>query len=123
MTILYFEADREDDLRRTGFSKEGRHKNPRIILELLVSLNGYPLTYCIQEGCKYERHAMMPVIEEFVLKYELDGFVVVVDSELMNKQKNTEMEQNGYKYIFGARIRTESKKVTECILSHSWADG
>ncbi len=28
VTTLYFEADREDDLRKTGFSKEGRHKTP-----------------------------------------------------------------------------------------------
>ena len=122
-TTLYFEADREDDLRKTGFSKEGRHKNPQIILGLLVSLNGYPLAYCIHEGNKYEGYTMMPIIEEFVRKYELDEFVVVADSGLMNEQNIAEMEQNGYKYIIGARIRTESKKVTEWILSHSWADG
>jgi transposase len=66
---------------------------------------------------------MMPVIEEFVRKYELDNFVVVADSGLMNEQNIADMEQNGYKYIIGARIRTESKKVTEWILSHSWAEG
>ena len=38
VTTLYFEADYEDDLRKTGFSKEGRHSNPQIILGLLVSL-------------------------------------------------------------------------------------
>ncbi len=123
VTTLYFEADREDDLHKTGFSKEGRHKNPQIILGLLVSLNGYPLAYCIHEGNKYEGHTMMPVIEEFVRKYELDNFVVVADSGLMNEQNIADMEQNGYKYIIGARIRTESKKVTEWILSHSWAEG
>ena len=42
VTTLYFETDRQDDLRKTGFSKEGRHSNPQIILGLLVSLNGYP---------------------------------------------------------------------------------
>ena len=36
VTTLYFEADREDELRKTGFSKEGRHKNPQIILGLGV---------------------------------------------------------------------------------------
>ena len=123
VTTLYFEADREDDLRKTGFSKEGRHKNPQIILGLLVSLNGYPLAYCIHEGNKYEGHTMMPVIEEFVRKYELDDFVVVADSGLMNEQNIAELEQNGYKYIIGARIKTESRKVTEWILSHSWVDG
>ena len=32
VTTLYFEADYEDDLRKTGFSKEGRHSNPQITL-------------------------------------------------------------------------------------------
>lgn len=123
VTTLYFEADREDDLRKTGFSKEGRHKNPQIILGLLVSLNGYPLAYCIHEGNKYEGHTMMPVIEEFVRKYELDDFVVVADSGLMNEQNIADLERNGYKYIIGARIKAESKRVTEWILSHSWVDG
>ena len=50
VTTLYFETDRQDDLRKTGFSKEGRHSNPQIILGLLVSLDGYPLAYCIHEG-------------------------------------------------------------------------
>ena len=40
VTTLYFEADYEDELRKTGFSKEGRHSNPQIILSLLVSLGG-----------------------------------------------------------------------------------
>ncbi len=54
VTTLYFETDREDDLRKTGFSKEGKHSNPQIILGLLVGLDGYPLAYCIHEGNKYE---------------------------------------------------------------------
>lgn len=123
VTTLYFEADREDDLRKTGFSKEGRHKNPQIILGLLVSLNGYPLAYCIHEGNKYEGHTMMPVIEEFVRKYELEDFVVVADSGLMNEQNVADLDRNNYKYIIGARIKTESTRVTEWILSHSWVDG
>lgn len=28
MTTLYFEASDEDDLRKTGFSKDGKHQNP-----------------------------------------------------------------------------------------------
>ena len=43
VTTLYFEADYEDELRKTGFSKEGCHSNPQIILGLLVSLGGIRL--------------------------------------------------------------------------------
>lgn len=32
VTTLYFEVDQEDDLRKTGFSKEGKHQNPQIVL-------------------------------------------------------------------------------------------
>ncbi len=88
-----------------------------------MSLNGYPLAYCIHEGNKYEEHTMMPVIKEFVRKYELEDFVVVADSGLMNEQNVADLERNNYKYIIGARIKTESTRVTEWILSHSWVDG
>ena len=122
VTTVYFEADREDELRKTGFSKEGRHKNPQIILGLLVSSGGYPLAYCIHEGNKYEGHTMLPVIHEFVDKYGLDDFIVVADSGLMNKDNIEELEANGYRYIIGARIKTESKEIKEWILSQPKVD-
>jgi transposase len=45
VTTLYFEIDNEDDLRKTGFSKDGKYQSPQIVLGLLVSKNGYPLAY------------------------------------------------------------------------------
>ena len=117
VTTLYFEIDREDELRKTGFSKEGRHSNPQIIFGLLVSLDGYPLAYCIHEGNKYEGHTMLPVINEFVRKYDLDGFIVVADSGLMTKANIAELERMGYKYIIGARIKNEPEEVKRQILS------
>ena len=122
VTTLYFEADYEDELRKTGFSKEGRHKNPQIILGLLVSTGGYPLAYCIHEGNKYEGHTMLPVVTEFVSKYRLDDFIVVADSGLMNGDNIADLEVNGYKYIIGAKIKNESRKIQEWILGQPKVD-
>ena len=122
VTTLYFEADYEDELRRTGFSKEGRHSNPQIILGLLVSLGGYPLAYCIHEGNKYEGHTMLPTINAFVSKYGIDDFVVVADSGLMNNPNIAELESQGYKYIIGAKIKNESAEIKRWILSQPKAD-
>jgi transposase len=122
VTTLYFETDKEDELRKTGFSKEGRHSNPQIILGLLVSIAGYPLAYCIHEGNKYEGHTMLPVVKEFVQKYQLDDFVVVADSGLMTEQNLVEMEENGYQYIVGSRIKSESKPMKQWILSQPKID-
>lgn len=117
VTTVYFETDHEDELRKTGFSKEGRHSNPQIILGLLVSLDGYPLAYCIHEWNKYEGHTMLPVIEEFVGRYGLENFIVVADSGLMTNANITELERMGHKYIIGARIKIESEVVKRHILS------
>jgi transposase len=122
VTTLYFEADKEDELRKTGFSKEGRHSNPQIILGLLVSLNGYPLAYCIHEGNKYEGHTMLPVIEDFVKKYNLENFIVVADSGLMNSSNIDELEKSGYQYIIGAKIKSENAAIKKLILAQPKID-
>ena len=123
VTTLYFETDHQDELRKTGFSKEGRHSNPQIILGLPVSLDGYPLAYCIHEGNKYEGHTMLPVIREFVSKYRLDDFIVVAGSGLMNSANVSDLEADGCKYIIGSRIRNESEEVKRQILSFGKGEG
>ena len=72
VTTVYFESDNEDELRKTGFSKEGKHQNPQIVLGLLVSRNGYPLAYDVFEGNKFEGHTMLPIIDAFKNKYNLN---------------------------------------------------
>jgi transposase len=116
VTTLYFEIDNEDDLRRTGFSKEGRHQNPQIVLGLLVSIDGYPLAYEIFEGNKFEGHTMLPIIDTFKIKYNLDKLVIIADSGLLSKANIEELQARRYEFILGARIRNESRSIRDKIL-------
>ena len=50
VTTLYFESAREDVLRSPGFSKDGKTTESQIVLGLLVSRDGYPLSYNIFNG-------------------------------------------------------------------------
>ena len=43
VTTLYFETSQEDELRKIGFSKDGKQQHPQIVLGLLVSAGGYPV--------------------------------------------------------------------------------
>jgi len=123
VTTLYFETDITDELRKTGFSKDGKHSQPQVVLGLLVSEGGYPLAYSIHEGNKYEGYTMLPVIEDFTSKFNLSDFVIVADSGLMNKVNITLLEEKNYKYIIGARIKNEGKAVGNWILSQNKVDG
>ena len=85
-------------------------------------MGGYPLAYCVHEGNKYEGHTMLPVVTEFVRKYRLENFIVVADSGLMNGDNIADLETNGYRYIIGAKIKNESRKIQEWILGQPKLD-
>lgn len=123
VTTLYFEVDQEDELRKTGFSKEGKHQNPQIVLGLLVGLEGYPLAYEIFEGNKFEGHTMIPVIEAFRKKYSLPTPIVVADSGLLSKSNIQELRDNGYEFILGARLKASSDKKKEQVLTLKLENG
>ena len=116
VTTLYFEIDNEDELRKTGFSKDGKHQHPQIVLGLLVSVDGYPLAYEIFEGNKFEGHTMLPVIEAFKKKYQLDNLVIIADSGLLSNDNVFELQEQGYSFILGARIKNEKKDIQARIL-------
>jgi len=117
VTTIYFQIDDEDEIRKRGFSKEGRHQNPQIVLGLLVGLEGYPLAYEIHEGNKFEGHTMLPVIDAFKAKYQLDKLIVIADSGLLSSSNVKELQDKGYEFILGARIKNESTAVKQKILS------
>lgn len=123
VTTLYFEIDEEDELRKTGFSKEGKHQNPQIVLGLLVSKDGYPLAYEIFEGNKFEGHTMLPVVDKFKAKYGLDQLVVIADSGLLSNDNIIQLQQKGYEFIIGARIKNEQEKIKQKILSLHLGNG
>lgn len=123
VTTLYFEAEQEDELRKTGFSKDGKHQHPQIVLGLLVSTGGYPLAYEIFAGNAFEGHTMLPVIEAFKTKYHLEKLVVIADAGLMSNDNVTELQAKNYQYIIGARIKNESQIIQRQILSQQLKNG
>jgi transposase len=104
MTTLYFEASDEDDLRKTGFSKDGKHQNPQIYLGLLVGLGGYAIGYDIFEGSIYEGHTLIPFLEKITVKFNLGKPIVVADAGLLSNDNIKALEEKNYEYIIGAKI-------------------
>lgn len=123
MTTLYFEASDEDDLRKTGFSKDGKHQCPQIFIGLLVGRGGYAIGYDIYEGNTYEGHTLIPFLEKMSQKFDLGKPVVIADSGLLSKNNIEALEKSGYEYILGARIKNEAEQVKSQILSAEFIDG
>lgn len=123
VTTLYFEIESEDEIRKTGFSKEGKHQHPQIVLGLLVSVDGYPLAYDIFEGNKFEGHTLLPVIDAFKARYKLQQLVIIADSGLLSRENIEKLQSRGYEYILGARIKNESEEIKKQLWNFAYKNG
>ena len=123
MTTLYFEASEEDELRKTGFSKDGKPHCPQIFLGLLVTTGGNPIGYEIFEGNIFEGHTFIAVLQRMEKRYSLGKPVVIADSGLLSGKNMEALEKDGYQYILGARIKNEPDDVKQRILALDLKDG
>ncbi len=119
MTTLYFEAQDEDDFRRIGFSKDGKFQDPQIMLGLLVGERGYPIGYELFEGNTFEGKTLIPILEKFQKRFNLVKPIIVADSGLLSKANIASLEEKGYQYIIGARIKNDTDEMSRKILELS----
>jgi transposase len=117
MTTLYFEASEEDDYRIPGFNKDGKHQQPQIMIGLLVSSHGYPIGYQIFEGNTSETTTLIPVLETFQKKFNIQKPIIVADAALLSEKNILALQNNGYQYILGARLKNETGQIKERVLN------
>lgn len=119
LTTLYFESEDEDDLRKIGFSKDGKFQRPQIMLGLLVGLNGYPIGYDIFEGNVFEGHTLLPILGSIQKKYGMGKPIVVADAALLSKDNLENLANEKYQFIIGARLKNENAAVKRAILEQA----
>ena len=98
VTTLYFEAEREDDLRKVGYSKE-RRVDPQVIVGLLVDRAGFPLQVGCWEGNKAETTTIVPIVEAFQAAYGIEELVVVADVGMLSAANLAALDEARLRFI------------------------
>ena len=102
VTTLYFEAEREDDLRRVGYSKD-RRVDPQVIVGLLVDRRGFPLRIGCWEGNKAETTTIIPVVEAFQAAHGIEDLIIVADAGMLSAANLKSLHEARLRFIVGAR--------------------
>jgi len=123
MTTLYFEASEEDDYRVPGFSKDGKHQQPQIMIGLLVTNHGYPIGYQIFEGNTSETKTLIPILEAFQKKFNIDKPIIVADAALLSQKNIDALRENKYEYILGGKIKNETEVIKTKIIALEIEEG
>lgn len=102
---MYFEAEKEDDLRKVGYSKE-RRVDPQIVVGLLVDRTGFPLEIGCYEGNPAETHTIVPIVRQVQARHDLDGVetVVAADAGMLSAANLAALDDAGLKFIVGSRV-------------------
>lgn len=117
VTTLYFESSESDDLRQCGFSKDNKFNQPQIVLGLLVSGKGFPVSYQIFEGKKFEGHTLIPVVLKYKQKHRIGKFTVVGDAARISIDNVKALRTAKLNYIVGARAASLSLNTIKTISS------
>ncbi|MCI0447112.1 IS1634 family transposase, partial [bacterium] len=104
VTTLYFESFQSDEIRLSGFSKDNKPQQPQIVVGLLVTQSGFPLTYDVFPGNTFEGKTMLPVIENFLKDHPQAKPVIVADAAMLSEERLAELNEKKLFYIVGARL-------------------
>lgn len=113
VTTLYFETFKEDELRKNGFSKDNKPQQPQIVVALMVSKEGFPISYDVFTGNTFEGHTIMPVIEKFKKDNKVQNFTVVADAAMISSENILNLMKNNINYIVGARLGNIPNKLLD----------
>lgn len=123
VTTLYYEAFDEDDFRKYGFSKDGKHNQPQVVIGLVVTKSGLPLSLNVFEGSTFEGHTMLPSITKLMDRFNLEDIVIVADAAMLSTDNLRLIEEKRLKYIIGARLGNIKNDLFERVVATPKIDG
>ena len=115
VTNFYFETDVQDELRRRGYSKEGRRK-PIVQMGLMMDTMGLPISYKMFPGNTHDSQTLMPTLTTLKKQFNIGRIIAVADKGL-NSGDNiayTAALRDGYIYSKG--IRGSSQKFKDWVV-------
>src|SRR3989344_5720376 len=115
VTTLYFETFKSDSLRKPGFSKDNKPQQPQIVIGLMVTPEGFPVSYEVFAGNTFEGATFLPSILAFKSLHKIEKLTIVADAAMLSLDNIEKLVEHNLTYIVGARLRNISSYLLEII--------
>jgi len=115
ITNYYFEIEKEDELRKKGYSKENR-KSPIVQLGLSMDEDGIPISYELFPGNESEKLHLRPMVSELVRKYDAGKLITVADSAQNTGNNIYYLDQAKQSYVFSQSIAGGSDEFKKYVI-------
>ena len=115
VTTLYFETFKADELRIPGFSKNNKSLQAQIVVALMVTPDGFPVGFEVFLGNTFEGNTIIPVVESFIKKRDIQKFTIVADAAMISNANIESFLAHNINYIVGARLGNITQDLFEQI--------
>jgi transposase len=102
LTSTYFEGAAEEcDKAKRGYSRDHRPDCPQVVLALVVTAEGFPITYEVFDGNTNDAESLDQIVEEVEARHGEIGRVWVFDRGIVSEANLAMLRQRGASYLVG----------------------
>ncbi len=121
VTTLFFASDKADDLRKKGFSKDGKPQKVQVVLALFQSVEGLPIGYELFPGSTTDVRTLQPALKALRERFEIGRVVLVADAGMLSQGNLDLLASQGWDWVVAARLRSLPRRMeAELFESHDW---
>lgn len=117
VTTFYYESKNENDIKKFGYSKDGKFGDVQVVMGMLIDKNGLPIGYELFSGNTMDSKTMIKILDKLKLKFNIDTVVIVADRGLNSKSNLKAIKDAGYDYLMAAKIKSMAKEIKDDILN------
>jgi transposase len=116
VTTFYYESKNENDLKKFGYSKDGKFGDVQIVMGLLIDKSGLPIGYELFSGNTMDSKTVIATLDKLKVKFNIDTVVIVADRGLNSKLNLKAIKDAGYDYLMASKIKSMSRDIQDKIL-------
>jgi len=116
LTSSYVEgvADWSDILQR-GYSRDKRSDCKQIVIGLVVTESGFPVTFRVFEGNRLDKTTLEEMVQDLKDRFSIRRCIWVSDAGLLSDENRKLLEESPYEYILGMGGAENRKCLKEAI--------
>jgi hypothetical protein len=115
-TSLYFEGDGGETLGQYGHSKDHRPDEHQLVVGAVLDSDGRPICCELWPGNTTDVTTLIPVVDRLWRRFRIRQVCIVADRGMISQDTVADLEQQGWPYILGARMR-RTNEVREQVLA------
>jgi transposase len=123
LTSSYFETDEDrgpDDMRQYGYSRDKRGDCRQVVIALIVTPEGFPLSYEVMSGDTADATTLSGFLDRIEHRYGRANRIWVMDRGIPTEDSLAKMRSIGASYLVGTP-KGRLTKLEQAFLNKPWA--